>query len=182
MGEHHVPRMPVERLRIGEEFADGVIGEMPGAAHDALLDVPRIGADLQHIEIVIGLEHQAVRIAQVNLYQLRQVAEVGHNRYLHTARAECESQRIDGVVRNRNRRHFNIAHNKSLPGADVFHAIQALVRSFRQDTQNFSVCRFSEIHSRAPLAQHLSQRTNMIGVFVGDNDAIEPIYLTARFG
>ncbi len=86
---------------------------MPGAAHDALLDVPGIGADLQHLDIVIGFQHQAIGIAQVLLHQFRHVAEIGDQRELHAARAEGESERVDGVVRNAEGRDFDIADAES---------------------------------------------------------------------
>ena len=59
MRQDHVAGARVEAFGIGEKFADRVIRKMPGAAHDALLDVPGIRPDLQHFEIVIGFQHQA---------------------------------------------------------------------------------------------------------------------------
>ena len=52
--EHEITDAGIEALGIGEKFADGVIGEVPGAGEDALLDDPGIRADLEHVEIVIG--------------------------------------------------------------------------------------------------------------------------------
>src|ERR1700676_419102 len=46
MREHDVSRVSIESLRIGEELADGVIGEVSRATHHALLDVPGIRPNL----------------------------------------------------------------------------------------------------------------------------------------
>ncbi len=48
------------------EVGGHFIREMSSPAHYALLYGPRIRADAQHLQIVIGLEHNQVRSAQVN--------------------------------------------------------------------------------------------------------------------
>ena len=42
--------------------------------------------------------------------------------------------------------------------------------------------RFGEVDGRAPLAEHLRQRADVIGVFVGNDDAVEPVDLAADRG
>jgi hypothetical protein len=69
-----------------------------------------------------------------------------------------------------------------LPGADVLDAIEALVRIFRQDAQHFRVRGFGDVDRRAPLTQNLRERTNVIRMFVGDDDAIEAIHGAPDFG
>ena len=56
-----------------DEIGGHFIREMPAPAHHALLDGPRIRADAQHLQIVIGLEHNQVRSAQVNSQRVRYV-------------------------------------------------------------------------------------------------------------
>jgi len=182
MRENDVARVRVKRFRIGKKFADRVIRQMSRAAHHALLDVPRIRPDFQHFEIVIGFEHQAVGIPQVNFHQFGQIAEVGDDCDFHSIRAKCKSQRVDGIVRNRKRRDFDVAHEEALAGANVLDAVQALVRSFRQDAHHLGVRGFVEIDGRAPLAQHLRERADVICVFVGDDDAVEAIDIAADCG
>src|SRR6266478_2778758 len=58
MREDEIARAGVEAFVVGKIFADGVIGKMTSAAENALLDDPRIGADLEHVEIVIGFEDE----------------------------------------------------------------------------------------------------------------------------
>ena len=182
MREDDMPRAAVKNFRVGQKFADDRVREMPRAAHHALLDVPRIRPDLQHFEIVVGFEHQAVGIAQVNFHEFGQVAEVGDDRDFDSIRAKGEPQGVDGVVRNAEGRDFNVADDKSLPGPNVLHAVQALVRSFRQDAQHFSVRGFVQINRGAPLAQHLRERADVIGMFVGDDDTVETIDVASDRG
>ena len=56
VGEDEMADARIEALGIGEEFADSVIREVAGAGKDTLLDYPGIGADLEHVEIVIGFQ------------------------------------------------------------------------------------------------------------------------------
>ena len=69
-----------------------------------------------------------------------------------------------------------------MPGADVLHLVQPLLRTFRQDALHFGVRGFGEVHGGAPLAQYLRQRSDMIAVFVGNDDAVEPVDFTADCG
>ena len=131
---------------------------------------------------MIGFEHQAVGIAKVHFHQLGQIAEVGDDRDLRAVRAKRESQRVHGVVRYRNRRNLDVADDKPLPAADVLHPVQAFVGSFRKNAQNLGVRRLGQVHGGAPLAQHLRERPDMIAVFVGDDDAVEPVHLAADRG
>ena len=70
--EDEVARAAVEDFRVGQKFADDGVRKMPGAAHHALLDVPGIGADLEHFEIVIRFEDQEIGFAQMLLHELGQ--------------------------------------------------------------------------------------------------------------
>ena len=55
--ENKIASAGVEPIGIGKILADGIVGEMTGAREDALLNDPRIRADLEHIEIVVGFEN-----------------------------------------------------------------------------------------------------------------------------
>ena len=92
------------------------VREVPVAAHHTLFHRPGIRADLQHIEIVVGFEHQDLRTAQMELDGVGKVAKVGHEADFDTLRAETEAYGIDGVVRNREAVDFDIADGKSRPG------------------------------------------------------------------
>ncbi len=175
MREHDVSRVGIEALRIGEKFADRMIREVPRAAHHALLNVPGIWADLQHFKIVVGFQHQAIGFAQMKFHELRKIAEVGHDGDFCPTRAESKSQRVDRVMRNRKWRDFNIADDEPVSGADVFHMVEALLRTLGQNAVYFGVRGFGEIHRSAPLAEDLREAADMIAMFVGDDDAVETI-------
>ena len=99
---------------------------MPGAAQHALLHHPRIRPDLQHVEIVIRFQHQAIRVAQVHLHQLRHVAEIRDQRHLYASRAKREADGIGRIVRDGEGMHLNIADPEALAGVNRFDAAQAL--------------------------------------------------------
>ncbi len=105
---------------------------MSGAAEDALLDDPRIGADLEHVEIVIGFENQAIGVAQMDLDQLRHVAEVGDESDLDSIGAEREADRIGSIVGNGKRVHFDVADAEALPGVNGLDTAEAFAKSVRQ--------------------------------------------------
>ena len=60
-----------------EEVGEGVVREVADAAHDALLDGPRVGAVAEHFEVVVGFEEQDVDALERGLDVGWDVAEVG---------------------------------------------------------------------------------------------------------
>lgn len=173
--EDDVSRVGVKAFRIGQKFADRVIRKVSRAAHHTLLDVPGIRPNLQHFKIVVGFQHQAIGFAQVKFHELRKIAEVSNNGDFRTTRAKSESQRIDGIMRNRKWRDFNIANNEAVSCTDVFDMVQALLRTLGKNAVYFGVRGFGQVHRGAPLAEDLRQSADMIAMFVGDNNAVEAI-------
>jgi hypothetical protein len=96
--------------------AHQVVREVAVAAHYALFHGPGIRADLQHIEIVIGLEHQYLRAAQMELDGIGKIAEVGDETDFDALRAEAEAYGVDGVVRNGEGVDFDIAYREACAG------------------------------------------------------------------
>jgi hypothetical protein len=175
MREDKVARACVEALGIAEKLADGVVGEMPGAAQDALLDDPGIGADLEHVEIVIGLEDQSIAFAQVVLDELGHVAEVGDQAELRAVGAEGEANGVGGIVRYGEGVNLDIADGEALAGLDGFDTVEALVQLVRQDAAERFEGRRSDEQRRLPQSQELGQAVAVVGVLVGDEDAVEAI-------
>ena len=123
------------------------IRKMAGAAHHALLDVPRIRPHLEHFEIVIRFENQEIGFAQMLLHKLGQVAEIGDDRDFRAVRAESVADRIGGVVRNRERIDFDVADLESLARANVLDAIDvAFLPGFSGSPRTFS--RFRDASAR----------------------------------
>jgi hypothetical protein len=175
MGQDEVAGTGVEAFGIGQKSADHFVREVAGAAHHTLLDVPGIRADLEHFEIVIGFEDHAVAIAQVLLHEFRHVAEIGNQSEFYAAGAKGEAERIDGVVWNTERRHFNIAHGKSVASLDEFNALKPPRMFFREKTQHFRIRFRADIDRRAPSSEQRGEAANVVGMFVGDDDAVEVV-------
>src|SRR2546423_3866903 len=98
---------------------------MAGAAENALLHNPRIRTNFQHVQIVIGLEHQAIRIAEMNFDKLGHVAQIGHQGYLYTISAKREAHGIGGIMRNSEGVDFDVADSEALTGVDGLNATEA---------------------------------------------------------
>jgi len=178
MRENEMLRAAVEDLRIGEEFADDGVRKMSRAAHDALLDVPRVGPDFEHLEIVIRFENQEIRVAQMMLHEFGQIAEVRDDGYFRAVRAKGVADGIGRVMRNREGRDFDIADFELHARADVLDAFDGgffhrLAGFFGEHLQDFAVGRLGEIRGASPFALHLAQTATVVGVLVGDEDGVD---------
>ncbi len=74
VGKDEIARNGVEAIGVAKIFAYGVIRKMAGPAENALLDDPGIRADLEHVQIVIGFEDQAIGAAEMHFDQFGHVA------------------------------------------------------------------------------------------------------------
>src|SRR5258708_11265436 len=115
----------IEPLRIGEEFTDGVIGKVTGEGKDSLLDDPGIGPDLEDVEVVIGLEDEAIGLAEMDPHVVWQVAKIRADGIFCAVGAEGESDRVGRIVRNGERVHVNIADGEALAGLNGLNATEA---------------------------------------------------------
>jgi hypothetical protein len=175
MSEDEKARASVEAFGIGEKFADGVIGKMTGAAEDALLDDPGIGADLEHVEIVIGFEDQAIDIAEMDFDEFGHVAEVGDDGELGAVGAEGEGDRVGGVMRNSEGVDVDVADGEALAGVNGFKAIEALAESVGKNLIHRVHSGLGNVERRFPESEHLRQAVAVVGMLVGDEDAVEVI-------
>jgi len=173
--EDKVARARVETFRVGKIFADSVIREMPGAAEDALLDDPRIRPDFEHVQIVIRFEQQAIGVAQMNLDEFGHVAEVRDERHLRAIGAEREPDRIGGIVRNLKRVNINVPYGEMLAGLNGFHTTQTLRQPIWQGAVQRVHRGFRNVKWSFPKAEHLRKTVAVVGVFVGDENAVDAI-------
>src|SRR5258708_13723529 len=104
----------IKAIEISEEFADGVIGKVTGAGKDSLLDDPGIGPDLEHVEVVIGFEDEAIGLAEMDSHVVWQVAKIRADGNFCAVGAEGESDRVGRIVRNGARVHVDIAHGEAV--------------------------------------------------------------------
>src|SRR5271156_2217680 len=145
---------------------------MPGAAHHALLNVPGVGPDLQHFQIVIGFQDQEVGFAQVMLHQLGHVAEVGDDGDFFSVGAEGVADRVSSVVRNGECRDFDITDYEFNSGANVLHALDFGFWAITVHFANFAVRGFGEVGGAFPVAGHLRKGAGVVAVLVGDEDTV----------
>jgi hypothetical protein len=182
MREDEIAGAGVEAIGVGEEFADGVIREMPCAGEDALLDDPRIRADLEHVEVVIGFEDEAVALAEMVLDKLGEVAEVGDERRLGPIGAEGEADGVCGIVRKRNGVDFDVPHGEPLAGLNRLDAAEALGEGVRENAVERVEGRFRDEQRRLPEGEKLWQAGAVVGVLVRDDDAVKAAEVDAGGG
>ena len=98
------------RIQIdANEIRHDVVRQVALAAHDSLLHGPRIRADLEHFEIVVGFQHQQVGATQMKLDGIRQVAEIGNDTDLDSVGTKAESHWINGIVGDGKTVDFDVA-------------------------------------------------------------------------
>lgn len=180
--EDEKARARVEALSRRKIFAHNVIREMAGAAHDALLDVPRIRPDFEHFEIVIGLQDEAIGVAQMEFDQLGKIAQVGDDGHFGAVGAERVAHWIGGVVRNGEWRNFDVADGEFFAGADMLHALQFFRGAFRQETENLGESSLRKIGSCPEVAQKLGESAGMVGVLVRNEDGVHAIGIFVEGG
>ena len=175
MREDQVACAAIKTIGIGEIFADRVIGKMASAGENALLNNPRIRTHLQHFQIVIGFENQAVGITQMNFYQFRKIAEVRDDGHLDAFGAESEADRIGSVMRNRERVDVYIADSEMSAGVNRFNAAQALFQTIGQHALQRSESLFGDEERSFVQAEHLWKAVAVIGMLVSDENSVDLI-------
>ncbi len=173
MRENQITRDRIETVRIRKIFADRVIRKMTRAAQHALLHHPRVRPHLQHIEIVIGFQNQAIRAAEMHFYELRHVTEVGDDRHFRAIRTEREPDGISRIVGYRECVNINVADAEMLPRVNCFHSVEPLAKGSWKNALHHVHSRFGDVERRFPQAEHLWQAVAVVGVFVSDEDAVE---------
>ncbi len=173
--EDEIARDRVEAVGVGKILAYGVIRKMACAAQDPLLDHPGIRADLEHVEIVIGFKDQAVRATKMDFDELGHVAEVGDDGHFRAVRTKGESDGISRVVRNGESVHIDIADGEMLARLDGFDAVQPLAERFREHPLHCPQRGLGDVQRRFPQAEHLRETVAVVGVLVGDKDAVDVV-------
>ena len=175
VAQHQVARAAIKTIGIGEIFANRVIGKMASAGENALLNNPGIRPHLQHFQIVIGFQNQAVGIAQMNFYQFWKVAEVRDDGHLDAFGAESEANRVGSVMRNRERVYVYIADSEMLAGMHGFDATQTFFQAIGKNTLQRIESWFGNVKRGFIETQHLRQAVAVIGMFVGDENSVDSV-------
>ena len=165
----------IEAFGVGKEFTDRVIGEMAGAGEDALFDDPGIWADLEHVEIVVGFENEAIGLAEMDSDVVWEVAEIGADGDLGAVGAEGEADGVGGVVRDSERVDIYIANGEALACLDGFDATEALAEGVGKDALQGFHRGLGDVEGRFPEAEDLWEAVAVVGVLVGDEDGVKTV-------
>jgi hypothetical protein len=175
VGEDEVAGVGVKAFGVGEIFTDGVIGEVASAAEHALFYGPGVGSDLEHVKIVIGFEDHAIGFAEMDFHEFGHVAEIGNDSHFRAVGAEREANGVGGVVGDGEGVDVDVANCEVLAGVNGFNAVEALGESFRKNLLEGAEGGLGDVERSFPEAEGLRQAVAMIGVFVGDEDAVEMV-------
>ncbi len=165
----------IEAFRIGEEFTDRMIGEVTGAGEDALLDDPGVWADLEHVEIVIGFEDEAIGLAEMDSHVVWKVAEISADGDFGAVGAEGEAYGVGGVVRDGEGMDVDVADGEALASLDGFDTAEALAEGVGEDALQGFHRWLGDIEGRLPEAEDLRKAVAVVGVLVGDEDGVETV-------
>jgi hypothetical protein len=93
MGEHYITRVAV--VIFPEKAGHLIVREVAYLAHNALLQLPGVGARFETVEVVIRFEHEGIATSQRFGDRLRYMAQIRYYRYLDPFRFDREDKRID---------------------------------------------------------------------------------------
>jgi len=175
VGEDEIARNGVEAIGVRKIFAYGVIRKMAGPAENALLDDPGIRADLEHVQIVIGFEDQAIGAAQMHFDQFGHVAQVSDHGHLRAIRTEGETDGVGGVVGNCEGVDVNVADGEMVAGVNRLDAVEPLAEGFRKNALHGIYGGFGDVERSFPEAEHLWEAVAVVGVLVGDEDTVDVV-------
>jgi len=180
--EDEIARVRIETIGIGEIFADRMIGKVAGARENALLDDPRVGSDLEHIEIVIGFEDEAIGLAEMDFDEFGHVAEIGADGGFAAIGAKGEADGVGGVVGNGKGVNVNITNHEALAGLNGLHTAQAFAKGVGKNALESGHGGFGDVERSFPEAENLREAVAMIGMLVGDEDSVEMIDVALNGG
>ncbi len=124
---------------------------------------------------MIRFQDQAVGPTKMDFDQLGHVAKIGNDSHLCAIRTEREPDGVRRIVRNGESVHINIADGEMLARLDTFDALEPLAKRFREDALHGVKRRFGDVERHFPQAEHLRQAVAVVGVFVGDEDAVDVV-------
>ncbi len=151
------------------DFSGGVVGKMAVPAEDALLDAPRpFGVVLQQLEVMVGFEQQHVRGAHAFDHQFGGVAEVGQETDVAAADAQKKPDRIASIVRDGESIHQHVADFKGGAGGEDLE----FQRQSERGGDGVAGVPIA-IDRDAQFRRQAGEALDMVGMFVGDEDARE---------
>ena len=168
------PNFPQGRGRtLGDDLSAGRVGQMTVGAEYSLLQMLRISTSDQHFFVVVGLNHEIIRLADEVSYLLRDVADVRHEYEDDLAAHHLISHVVRAVVRHvegcdgerTEQKGCSLLNHLNMPGLDLcfytvilFDARMHLPRCIDVDVE---------------VVAQASRRLNMVGMVVRDQQTVD---------
>src|SRR5437867_4300872 len=108
--KHHICCTSI--IVAGKEIRECVIRQVPYPAHYPLLYRPGVRASPQHLDIMVGFNHQHVAAAQMIANVGRDVSEISRDGNFYAFRTKGKSHWIGSIMRDSEWRNRNIADLK----------------------------------------------------------------------
>jgi hypothetical protein len=124
VGQYKVGRFAV--VLALEKLRDRIVGEMAAPAHDPLFERPRVRADFEHLNVMVGLDNDPVASSQAFEDEIRKIPQVQRDTDLDPALFDDKSERIGRIMWHGKACERKSAHVEAFAGADslVFPRIQ----------------------------------------------------------
>src|SRR6185437_177455 len=133
-----------------------------------LFQSPGIAAVLEHLEVMVRLEHQAIGAADAVEHMGRKVAKIGDEGDAHAFGAEAERQGVGRVVGHGKRRDLDVPDSKADSSANGLDPLQRIAGRAHGRARALV-----QINRRRKLGGKARQSGDVIGMLVGDEHPIE---------
>jgi hypothetical protein len=124
---------------------------------------------------VIGFEDEAIGVAEMHFDEFGHVAEVGDEGELGAVGTKGEADGVGGIVRDGEGVDIDITDGEALAGRDGFDATKALAESIGEAALERVHRGLGDVEWSFPEAKHLWEAAAVVGMFVGDEDAVEMV-------
>jgi len=156
----------------------GLVGEVTLASENALFEAPgTVRTFLEHADIVVGLQHQHIRVADSIEDVFGDVTEVRDETDIAGGGPEQEPDRILGVVRDVEGLDDDVADFKTLACFE-----EAAVEACAEGAFRFLLGGAVAVDGDAEFAGDADESLDMVAVLVGDEDGIEVFGRAAEGG
>lgn len=154
---------------VGGAVGGGLIRQMAVPAKNPLLQAPGpAGTVLQHLHIVIGFQHEHIRLTDALGDDARDVAEVGGKADVARSGAQEEAHRVLRIVRQRERLDREVADFKARAGGE-----QPEFGAHAGDTFDFVLGGAIAVNGQVQFVRESFQAGDVITVLMGDENGRE---------
>src|SRR5215472_267675 len=150
---------------------------MPHPAHHSLFHRPRIWAPAQHLQVMVGFDHQHVATAQMILHTAWHVSQISADSDFYTFAAKREANRVDGIMGNGKGSNGYVA---DLEGASCFKRLQplqndAVAGAIARIAAIRLVCSASDIDRNLQTLGEYMQSGDVVTMFMRDQNRVDAL-------